>query len=229
MRVLLVEDDAMIGRAVSTALRGDRYAVDWAADGEAAEAALSTSDYDMMLLDLGLPKTDGLTVLARTRRRGLNLPILIMSARDTVQSRVGGLDAGADDYLPKPFDLDELGARMRALLRRRHGLTDPVLEHAGVCLNPATREVRRDGVAVALTAREYALLHALLERPGTPLSRDQIIDKIYDWGDVVGSNTVEVYIHALRRKLGAEFIVNIRGVGYCLTSGNAKGVTTSAR
>ncbi|HUX74224.1 MAG TPA: response regulator [Steroidobacteraceae bacterium] len=222
MRLLLVEDDAMIGRAVAQALRAEHYALDWVRDGEEAEAALAAGVYDLMLLDLSLPKRDGLEVLSRLRRRGLELPVLIMTARDAVENRVAGLDAGADDYLPKPFDLDELSARIRALLRRRHGHAEPLLKHRGVSLNPATREVLRDGAPVALTGREYALLQALLERPSALLAREQILDKLYGWGEEVESNTLDVYIHSLRRKLGAEFIVTVRGVGYSLAPADAQ-------
>lgn len=218
MRLLLVEDDAMIGRAVSRALHAEDYAVDWVRDGTSAGTALRAGVYDLMLLDLGLPGLDGLEVLSRARRRGITLPVLILTARDAVESRVAGLDAGADDYLPKPFDLDELSARIRALLRRSHGRPNPLLQHAGVSLDPATREVRHDGVQVVLTAREFALLRALMERPGAILSREQLRDKLYGWGDEVESNTVEVYIHGLRRKLGAAFIITVRGVGYCLAA-----------
>jgi len=221
MRLLLVEDDAMIGRAVAQALRAEHYALDWVRDGAEAEAALAAGVYDLMLLDLGLPKRDGLDVLARLRRRGVELPVLIMTARDAVENRVAGLDAGADDYLPKPFDLDELSARIRALLRRRHGHAEPLLKHLGVSLNPATRAVLRDGAPVSLTGREYALLHALLERPGAVLARERILDTLYGWGEEVESNTLDVYVHSLRRKLGAEFIVTVRGVGYSLAPADA--------
>lgn len=218
MRLLLVEDDAMIGRAVSRALRVEHYAVDWVHDGISAETALLNPAYDLVLLDLGLPGRDGLEVLARARRSGVDRPVLILTARDAVESRVAGLDAGADDYLPKPFDLDELSARIRALLRRSSGRSIPQLRHAGVTLDPVTREVRRAGVPVVLTAREFALLRTLMERPAAVLSRDQLCDKLYGWGAEVESNTVEVYVHGLRRKLGAGFIVTVRGVGYCLAA-----------
>lgn len=216
MRLLLVEDDAMIGRALVSALRGEGYALDWVRDGEAAITALTTTDYDLLLLDLGLPRRDGLSVLAEARRRALGLPVLVLTARGAIEDRVTGLDAGADDYLPKPFDLDELSARVRALLRRRRGHGDPCLCHRGVRLNPASREVTVNDAPVNLTAREYALLHALLERPNAVLSREQLLDKLYGWGEEVESNTIEVYVHGLRRKLGADFIVTLRGVGYRL-------------
>lgn len=214
MRVLLVEDDSMIGESVKKGLRQDGFAVDWVEDGEAAEAALASHTYDLMVLDLGLPRKSGLDVLRSLRSGGHDLPVLIATARDEVPSRVEGLDAGADDYLIKPFDLDELAARIRAILRRRAGRAEPLLRHRGVSLNPATREVMRDGVPVTVTARELALLHAFMDRPGAVLSKSQIEEKLYGWGGEVESNTVEVYIHALRKKLGAEFIQNVRGVGY---------------
>lgn len=214
MRILLVEDDPMIGDSVRTGLRQDGFVVDWVEDGEAAELALGNHAYDLMVLDQGLPRKGGLDVLKSLRQRGSDLPVLIATARDEVPARVKGLDAGADDYLVKPFDLDELAARIRAILRRRAGRAEPVLRHRGVELNPATREVTRDGAALTLTARELGLLQAFMDRPGAVLSKAQIEEKLYGWGDEVASNTVEVYIHALRKKLGADFIQNVRGVGY---------------
>jgi two-component system response regulator QseB len=183
-------------------------------DGRAAELALATNPYDTLLLDLGLPRKDGLEVLASLRRRGNTIPVLVLTARDAVADRVKGLDAGADDYLVKPFDLEELAARIRALLRRKSGRADPVVQVGNLILNPATREVSLDGKPIALSAREFGLLHALVERPGAVLSRAQIEEKLYGWGHEVESNTVEVYIHSLRRKLGAHIIRNVRGVGY---------------
>ena len=214
MRLLLVEDDPMIGESVRKGLQQDDFAVDWVQDGRAAELALETVAYDALLLDLGLPRKGGLEVLASLRRRSNSIPVLILTARDAVADRVQGLDAGADDYLVKPFDLEELAARIRALLRRKAGRADPVVQVGSVTLNPATREVALDAKPVSLSAREFGLLHALLERPGTVLSRAQIEEKLYGWGQEVESNTVEVYVHALRRKLGANFIRNVRGVGY---------------
>lgn len=214
MRILLVEDDPMIGDSVRTGLRQDGFVVDWVEDGETAELALSNHAYDLMVLDQGLPRKGGLDVLKSLRQRGSDLPVLIATARDEVPARVKGLDAGADDYLVKPFDLDELAARIRAILRRRSGRAEPVMRHRGVELNPATREVTLQGVPLALTARELALLQAFMDRPGAVLSKAQLEEKLYGWGDEVESNTVEVYIHALRKKLGAEFIRNVRGVGY---------------
>ena len=214
MRILLVEDDLMIGASVRTGLRQDGFVVDWVEDGEAAETAIAAHSYDLMVLDQGLPRKDGLDVLKSLRKRGNDLPVLIATARDEVPARIQGLDAGADDYLVKPFDLDELAARIRAVLRRRAGRAEPLLRHRGVEFNPATREVTREGVALALTARELALLQAFMDRPGAVFSKAQLEEKLYGWGGEVESNTVEVYIHALRKKLGADFIQNVRGVGY---------------
>lgn len=214
MRLLLVEDDPMIGESVGQGLRQDGFAVDWARDGRAAELALANKVYDLLLLDLGLPKKEGLDVLKTARREGNTIPVLVITARDAIADRVKGLDAGADDYLVKPFDLDELAARIRALLRRRSGRAEPVVKVGTLVLNPATHEVALQGKPVTLSAREFALLEAFLDRPGVVLSREQLEEKLYGWGEEVESNTVEVYIHALRRKLGQEFIKNIRGVGY---------------
>lgn len=214
MRLLLAEDDPMIGQAVSTGLRQQGFAVDWVQDGAAAEHALDTGTYDLCLLDLGLPRREGLQVLKDLRQRGSALPVVIMTARDAVSDRVEGLDAGADDYVVKPFELSELAARVRAVLRRREGRASPVIEHLGVTLDTATHEVRRDGSEVPLSAREFSLLHSLMENPGRILSRAQLEERLYGWNEEVGSNVVEVHIHSLRRKLGADFILNVRGVGY---------------
>ena len=214
MRLLLVEDDPMIGESVRTGLQQDGFAVDWVQDGRAAELALDTNAYDTLLLDLGLPRKAGLDVLAALRRRGESIPVLILTARDAVADRVKGLDAGADDYLVKPFDLEELAARVRALLRRKSGRADPVVQAGALVLNPATHEVSLDGKPVSLSAREFALIHALAARPGVVYSRAQLEEKLYGWGQEVESNTVEVYVHSLRRKLGANIIHNVRGVGY---------------
>ena len=214
MRMLLVEDDRMIGEAVQTALRQDGYAVDWVRNADSADTALAAGSYDLVLLDLGLPGRDGLSLLRAVRARKDATPALVITARDAVESRIAGLDAGADDYLVKPFDLDELAARIRALLRRSAGRAEAVIEHGGVRIEPATRAVSRDGAPVTLSPREYAVLEALLLRPGAVLSRAQLEDRLYGWDDAVGSNAVEVYIHGLRRKLGRDFIRNLRGVGW---------------
>lgn len=214
MRLLLVEDDAMIGDAVLDALRADHYAVDWVRDGAMADAALRTATYDLVLLDLGLPKRDGLEVLRALRARQVTTPVLITTARDAVGDRIAGLDAGADDYVLKPFDTDELLARIRALIRRSAGRAEPVFSHKGVSLNPATREASVDGKPVALSAREWAVLEPMLARPGVVFSRSQLEEKLYGWKDEISSNAVEVYIHGLRKKLGSELIQNVRGLGY---------------
>ena len=214
MRLLLVEDDPMIGAGVQSGLRQEGHTVDWVRDGKAAELALASGVHEMLLLDLGLPHKSGLELLSGLRRQGLDLPVLVITARDSVADRVKGLDAGADDYLVKPFDLDELSARIRALMRRRAGRASPRIEHGPLTLDPATHQVTLNGDPLALSAREFALLHALLEQPGVPLSRAQLEERLYGWNEEVESNTVEVYIHALRRKIGAEWIRNVRGVGY---------------
>ena len=214
MRLLLVEDDPMIGEAVQDLLRAEHYAVDWVRDGEAADTALRANAYDLVMLDLGLPKRDGIAVLRDLRTRKDRTPVLVATARDAVAQRIEGLDAGADDYVLKPYDLDELLARIRALLRRASGRAEPVYEHKGVSINPSTREASVNGVPVVLSGREWAVLEPLLARPGLVLSRQQLEDKLYGWGDEVSSNAVEVYIHGLRKKLGPDILLNVRGVGY---------------
>jgi two-component system, OmpR family, response regulator QseB len=214
MRLLLVEDDTMIGEAIREGLRREGFTVDWVHDGESASQVLRTEAFDLLLLDLGLPRKGGLEVLTAARAHGHELPVLIITARDAISDRVQGLDAGADDYLVKPFDLDELAARIRALLRRKSGRTAPAIEHRGVVLNPAKHSVTRNGREVALSPKEFALLQLLMERPGTILSRARIEERLYGWGEEVESNAVEVHIHGLRRKLGADYILNVRGVGY---------------
>lgn len=214
MRLLLVEDDPMIGEQLLDLLRAEGYAVDWVKDGELADTALQSQNYDLLLLDLGLPRRDGMSVLRALRARRQRLPVLIATARDALAQRIDGLDAGADDYVLKPFELDELLARIRALLRRASGAAEPVYEHMGVSLNPATHEAMVDGQPVSLTAREWAVLEPLLARPGLVLSRQQLEEKLYSWKDEISSNAVEVYIHGLRKKLGAALIQNVRGLGY---------------
>jgi DNA-binding response OmpR family regulator len=216
MRILLVEDDRMIAEGLQTALRQDGYAVDWMRDGASAAEALRTSTFDLVLLDLGLPARDGIEVLRELRARGNATPVIIVTARDDVRDRIGGLDAGADDYIVKPFDLDELAARMRSVLRRAAGRGDPSIEHRGIRLNSVTHSVEQNGVPVLLSAHEYAVLEALLQRPGAVLSRTQLEDRLYGWDEQVESNAVEVYIHGLRRKLGSDAIRTLRGVGYFL-------------
>ena len=218
MRLLIAEDDSMIGEAVRSGLQRHGFAVDWVEDGIAAVHAIEVGEYDLLLLDLGLPRKEGLRVLRDLRRGGSTLPVLIVTARDAVADRVAGLDAGADDYVVKPFEITELAARIRAVLRRKGGRATGAIEHLDVTLDPATHEVRRGGREVALSAREFALLHALLEHPGRILSRAQLEERLYGWDEEVGSNVVEVHIHALRRKLGTDFIRNVRGVGYRVPS-----------
>jgi two-component system OmpR family response regulator/two-component system response regulator QseB len=214
MRLLLVEDDRMIGESLRSALRGSGYAVDWVRDGRAAETTLASERFDLVLLDLGLPQRDGMEVLAALRARGDATPVIVLTARDALASRVQGLDAGADDYLVKPFELDELLARIRAVVRRHSGRAEPALSVGNVTLDPSAREVRRDGVPLALSAREYAVLEALMLRPGAILSRAQLEDRLYGWGEELESNAISVYVHQLRRKLGEGFIHTVRGVGY---------------
>lgn len=214
MRLLLVEDDIMIAESLNEALTGENYAVDWVRDGHSATLALNNGVYDLLLLDLGLPKKQGLEVLSEYRQRGGMLPVLIITARDATADRVSGLDAGADDYLVKPFDLEELFARVRALLRRHAGRAQPMIVHGELTLNPASHEVFWSGKLLSLSAREFALLQALLDPPGRVLSLAELEEKLYGWDREIGSNAVEVYIHHLRKKLGAHFIRNVRGVGY---------------
>ncbi len=214
MRLLLVEDDAMIGEVVLETLRNEGFAVDWVRDGAMADTALLTQSYDLVVLDLGLPKKDGLEVLKSLRGRKQRMPVLIVTARDAVEQRIAGLDAGADDYVLKPYDIDELLARIRAQLRRASGRAEPIYEYGNVAINPATKEVTVSGEPVLLSSREWAVLEPLLARPGLILSRAQLEEKLYSWKDDVASNAIEVYIHGLRRKLGAKLIQNVRGVGY---------------
>ncbi len=214
MRILLVEDDAMVGESLREALRRQGLAADWVRDARAAEAVLSSEGFDAVLLDLGLPDRSGLEVLRGLRARGQGTPVIVLTARDALGDKVAGLDAGADDYLVKPFELEELMARLRAVTRRHAGRATPALEVADLRLDPATREVSRGGRAVLLSAREFALLQALMERPGAILSRAQLEDRLYGWGEELESNAISVYVHQLRRKLGDDLLHTVRGVGY---------------
>jgi two-component system response regulator QseB len=214
MRVLVIEDDRMIAKGLHTALKQDGYAVDGVSDGRSAAEALRSSRFDIVLLDLGLPERDGLEVLRELRSRGDATPVIIVTARDDVHNRIQGLDAGADDYIVKPFDLDEVAARMRSVLRRAAGRGDPSIRHRGITLDPVSHAVERDGEPVVLSAHEFAVLEALLQRPGTVLSRAQLEDRLYGWSEGIESNAIEVYVHGLRRKLGNDAIRTLRGVGY---------------
>jgi two-component system OmpR family response regulator/two-component system response regulator QseB len=226
MRLLLVEDDRMIGESLQRTLRLEGYAVDWVRDTTAAAGTLASERFDLVLLDLGLPRgagagpVDGLQVLRELRARRDATPVIVLTARDARGDRVAGLDAGADDYLVKPFEFDELNARIRAVLRRHAGRAEPVLAQGGVTLDPAQRRVTLNGAPVLLSAREFAVLEALMARPGAVLSRSQLEDRLYGWGEEIESNAVSVYIHQLRKKLGADFIRNVRGVGYFIDAGD---------
>jgi two-component system, OmpR family, response regulator QseB len=214
MRVLLIEDDAMIGRAVAAGLQDAGYTVDWVRDGADAELALGHQLYELALLDLGLPRRDGLDILKGLRRSGSSVPVVIITARDAVADRVAGLDSGADDYLVKPFDLDELLARARAVIRRKEGRSRPEMSCGPLAVDPVTRVVRFRGTPVELSPREFAVLEALMKEPGAVVSREKLEDAVYGWGEEVGSNSIEVHLHHLRRKLTPELIRNVRGVGY---------------
>jgi two-component system, OmpR family, response regulator QseB len=214
MRVLVIEDDPMIGRAVVAGLQDGGYTVDWVRDGTDAELALSHHVYELALLDLGLPRRDGLEILKSLRRSGSKLPVVIITARDAVADRVAGLDHGADDYLVKPFDLDELLARARAVMRRRDGRPTPEMACGALIVDPTRRAVTFRGDPVELSAREFAVLEALMKEPGAVVSREKLEDAVYGWGEEVGSNSIEVHLHHLRRKLRPELIRNVRGVGY---------------
>lgn len=221
MRLLLVEDDTMIGAGIQTGLRQEDFVVDWVQDGRAAELALQAENYAAVLLDLGLPRKDGYTLLQDIRRHENPVPVLIITARDAVTDRVKGLDEGADDYLVKPFDLGELAARVRAVVRRRTGRSGPRITCGDLVLDPATRKVTLRGREIPVSTREFALLDTLLERPGAVLSRAQLEEHIYGWGEEVASNAVEVHIHNLRKKLGERAIRTVRGAGYAIDGGGA--------
>ena len=214
MRILLLEDDKMIAEALSDMLHAAGFAVDCVADGIAAENALQPEIYDIALLDIGVPGQDGLSVLHHLRAKNCDLPVILITARDTVEERINGLDSGADDYVIKPFAPSELLARIRALLRRRSGHATPILSNGTITLNPATREVSANGQVTRLSAREYALMYSLLLQPGTILSRQELEEKLYGWNEEVESNAVEVVIHGIRKKLGSNVIKNVRGLGW---------------
>jgi len=214
MRILLVEDDPMIGEAVSVALRDAAYAVDWVRDGEIAGSVLEDGDHQAMLLDLGLPGRDGLQVLQRLRQGRSRIPVIVITARDAVEERIQGLDLGADDYLTKPFDVNELLARLRAVVRRQGGQAAPLLTNGRVSLNPATGEASNGEISVALSARELALLHTLLLHPGRIFSRADLETHLYGWDQEVESNAIDFLIHGVRKKLGAGVIKNVRGAGW---------------
>jgi two-component system, OmpR family, response regulator QseB len=218
MRVLVIEDDPMIGRAVMAGLQEGGYTVDWVRDGIDAELALSHRVYDLALLDLALPRRDGLDLLKDLRRGGNSLPVVVITARDAVADRVAGLDHGADDYLVKPFDLDELLARARGGGRGKQGRPTPEMVYGALCVDPVKRRVVFRGTPVELSAREFAVLEALMKEPGAVVSREKLEDAVYGWGEEVGSNSIEVHLHHLRRKLTGELIRNVRGVGYRLVS-----------
>jgi two-component system, OmpR family, response regulator QseB len=214
MRLLVVEDDQMIGESMQLGLKKTGLAVDWVRDGKSAELALGNGVYDLMILDLGLPHKGGLELLSQLRRQGNDLPVLIVTARDAVDDKVAGLNSGADDYLVKPFDFNELNARVNAIMRRRTGRGNPVMIYGALTLDPIAHQVTYRGKPVGLSAKEFALLRALMAVPGAVLSRAELEEALYGWEEEVGSNAVEVHIHNLRNKLGSHAILNIRGAGY---------------
>lgn len=220
MRVLLVEDDRMIGEAIESALQNATYAVNWVRDGNAALIAVESQEYDVIVLDLGLPKKDGLTVLSTIRSKGNSIPLLVITARDAIEDRIRGLDAGADDYVLKPFDMAELLARMRAVLRRKGGAAGPIMSNGVIALDPTTREAAVNGEQIRLSAREFSLLQTLMIRPGAILSRSDLEDRVYGWNEEVESNAIEFLIHSLRKKLGSNSIKNVRGVGWMVSKEN---------
>ncbi len=221
MRILLVEDDSMIGNAMQTGLRAAGYSVDWVLDGAAGLTAASDAVYDAVLLDLGLPKRGGMELRAALRSMGVATPVVIVTAREDVKNRIAGLDAGADDYVLKPFDLDELLARVRAVIRRRGDATTSIARQGALRLDNARRAVTLDGKPVAVSAREFAVLEVLMQREGAVVSRRRLEDAVYDWRDDIGSNAIEVHIHNLRKKLGVHRIVNVRGLGYRVSADDA--------
>ena len=216
MRILIVEDDNLLGDGIRAGLSQNGYAADWVEDGAAAETAMMTNDYELIILDLGLPKVSGLEVLKNMRTKEDDTPVIILTAQDGVEDRIKGLDSGADDYLTKPFDLDELTARIRALLRRRGGRSSPVIEHGELKVDPASHTVTKDDKIVDISPREFTILQLLLENQNKVMSRSRLEEGLYAWNDEVESNTVEVHIHHLRKKLGSDLIRTIRGVGYII-------------
>lgn len=216
MKIILAEDDVLLGNGVRTGLIQEGFNVDWVESGRQALAALASGEYDLMILDLGLPELDGIDVLKSLRGQNNDIPVLILTARDTLADRVSGLDTGADDYLVKPFDLDELFARIRALLRRHTGRATPIIEYGKLRLDPAGHRVTNNGVEIELSHKEYSLLLGLLENTGRVMSRSSLEESLYSWGEEVESNVIEVHIHHLRKKLGSELIRTIRGVGYTI-------------
>jgi DNA-binding response OmpR family regulator len=216
MRILVAEDDQLLGEGIQAGLGMAGYVVDWARDGQEAMLALRNEKYAACVLDISMPKMDGLTVLSKLRSAGNHIPVLVLTARDTQQDKIKGLDTGADDYLIKPFDLNELQARIRALLRRAAGSASSIFSYAGVQLDPATRRVTLDGVHISVSAKEYALLYDLISHPNHIRSRSDLEQSLYGWGDEVESNAVEVHIHHLRKKLGPDLISTVRGMGYIM-------------
>ncbi len=214
MRLLLAEDDPLLGDGLKTALQAEGYTVDWFKDGRQSLQAALNEDFDIAVLDLGLPGLDGLDVLKQLRNSNSDIPVLILTARDAVDDRITGLDLGADDYLSKPFDLDELAARLRSLVRRSRGRSTPLLEYADIVLDPAAQKVRQDGVEVELTLKEFIILRYLLENQGRVVSRSRLEQTMYGWDVEIGSNTLEVHVHNLRKKLGQQLIKTVRGLGY---------------
>lgn len=216
MRLLLAEDDKNLGSGLHAGLTHAGYAVDWVRDGDTAERAFMTEDYDVAVIDIGLPKQSGLEVLEHIRVNGVEVPVLVLTARDTTNDKIIGLDSGADDYMIKPFDLDELNARIRALLRRRAGRTEPVIHYGSIELDPASHTVKKDGKVAEISTRAFTVLQTLLENQGRVMSRTRLEESLYSWKDDIESNAIEVHIHHLRKKLGSELIRTIRGVGYIM-------------